>query len=62
MSPEDKLRDQIASMETRIAKAADKPAKAKSEGSDTVDALQTGFDKMSAKLEKAKAELAELES
>ena len=59
MSPEEKLRDQIASMQTRIGKAADKLEKAKAEGADTVDALQLGYDKMSAKLDKAKAELAQ---
>lgn len=62
MSPEEKLRDQIASMQKRIDKTSEKVAAAKAEGADSADALQLGLDKMTAKLEKAKSDLAELET
>lgn len=62
MSPEEKLRDQIASMQKRIEKTTEKVAAAREEGADSVDALQLGLDKMTAKLEKAKSDLAELEA
>lgn len=61
MSPEEKLRDQIASMQKRIEKTTEKVAAAKAEGADSADALQLGLDKMTAKLEKSKAELEQLE-
>jgi len=57
MSPEDKLKDQLTSMNGRIDKAQAKLEKAKLEGSDTTDALQLGVDKMLAKREKMRAEL-----
>lgn len=60
MLPEEKLRDQIRSMQTRIEKTTVKVTAARAEGSDITDALQLGLDKMTAKLEKAKSELAEL--
>ena len=60
MSPEEKLRDQITSMQTRIVKTTAKVAAARAEGSDITDALQLGLDKMTAKLAKAKSDLAEL--
>ena len=60
MSPEEKLRDQITSMQTRIVKTTAKVTAARAEGSDITDALQLGLDKMTAKLEKAKSDLAEL--
>lgn len=62
MSPEEKLRDQIASMQKRIEKTTEKVAAAREEGADSADALQLGLDKMTAKLEKAKSDLAELEA
>jgi len=58
MSPEEKLKDQLTSMTGRIDKAQSKLAKAKSEGSDTADAMQLGVDKMLAKREKLRGELA----
>lgn len=57
MSPEDKLRSQIQSMEQRLEKNRDKLAKAEAEGADHVDALRTGVEKLEQKLEAAKAEL-----
>ncbi len=57
MSPEDKLRDQLQSMSGRLEKAHAKLEQAKTEGADTVDALQTGYDKMLAKQGKLRDEL-----
>ncbi len=60
MSPEEKLRDQVASLEKRLTKAEEKLATAKAEGSDTVDALQTGVDKLKEKLSTQKTALEKL--
>lgn len=57
MSPEDKLRDQLTAMTSRIEKAQSKLASAKADNADTVDALQLGLDKMLAKQQKLRDEL-----
>ncbi len=57
MSDEDKLRDQLQSLEGRLQKAGDKLAQAKAEGADTVDALQTGFDKLQGKQQELREQL-----
>ena len=57
MTPEDKLKDQLTSIATRLDKAQAKWVKAQAEGADTVDALQLGLDKMQAKRDKLCAEL-----
>ena len=57
MSPADKLRDQIASMEKRLQKARERLNKAEAENDDNVDAFRTGVEKTEAKLAKARTDL-----
>lgn len=57
MSPEDKLRDQIASLETRLEKARQRLAKAEAEDDPNLDAFKAGVEKTEAKLKQARTEL-----
>lgn len=56
-SEQDKLEQAVVSTRKRLATAEEKLAAAQTEGSDLVDALQTGVDKTRAKLEKAEQAL-----
>jgi electron transport complex protein RnfC len=58
MDEGEKLEQAVVSTEKRLATAEEKLAAAKAEGSDLVDALQTGVDKTREKLDKARAALA----
>lgn len=60
MSPEDKARANLESLRTRLAKAEEKVAAAKTEGSANLDALQQGAEKLQQKITEALAELAAL--
>ncbi|GAB3095193.1 electron transport complex subunit RsxC [Aestuariicella hydrocarbonica] len=57
MSPEDKLRDQIASLETRLDKAKQRLAKAEAEDDPNLDAFKAGVEKTEAKLQQTKQQL-----
>ena len=57
MSPEEKLNNQINSLQSRIEKARDKLQKAEAEGSEHIDALRTGLEKLEAKLVKTQGDL-----
>ena len=61
LSPEEKLRANIESLQARLNKAQEKAEQAKAENSPTASALQLGAEKMQQKLAEAQAELAELE-
>lgn len=58
MSPSDKLKASISSLESRLEKAKTKLEEAQQQGSDKVEALQSGYQKLQQKLDDAKAELA----
>ena len=60
MSPEDKARANLESLRARLAKAEEKFAAAKSEGSANLDALQQGAEKLQQKITEALAELTAL--
>jgi len=60
MSPEDKARANLESLRTRLAKAEEKVAAAKTEGSANLDALQQGAEKLQQKITEALAELTAL--
>lgn len=60
MSPEDKARANLESLRARLAKAEEKTAAAKAEGSANLDALQQGLDKLQQKVAEALAELTAL--
>lgn len=60
MSPEDKARANLDSLRARLAKAEEKVAAAKTEGSANLDALQQGAEKLQQKITEALAELAAL--
>jgi Na+-translocating ferredoxin:NAD+ oxidoreductase subunit C len=60
MSPEDKARANLESLRSRLAKAQEKAAAAKTEGSANADALQQGADKLQQKITEALAELTAL--
>jgi len=60
MSPEDKARANLESLRARLAKADEKVAAAKTEGSANLDALQQGAEKLQQKITEALAELAAL--
>jgi len=61
LSPTDKLRANLESLEARFAKAREKAEQAAAEGSPTAKALQLGAEKLQEKIADVKAELAELE-
>lgn len=61
LSPEEKLRANIESLQARLIKSQEKAEQAKAENSPTANALQLGAEKMQQKLAEAQAELAELE-
>lgn len=60
MSPEDKARANLESLRSRLAKAEEKVAAAKAEGSANLDALEQGANKLRDKITEALAELAAL--
>lgn len=60
MSPEDKARANLESLRARFAKAEEKVAAAKTEGSANLDALQQGAEKLQQKITEALAELTAL--
>lgn len=60
MAPDEKLRSTLESLHTRLAKAREKAAAAKTEGSDTAEALQQGVEKLQQKIADTEAELAQL--
>jgi electron transport complex protein RnfC len=60
MSPEDKARANLESLRARLAKAEEKVAAAKADGSANLDALQQGAEKLQQKIADALAELAAL--
>lgn len=60
MSPEEKAKANLESLRARLAKAEEKVATAKAEGSAHLDALQQGADKLQQKIAEAIAELAAL--
>lgn len=57
MSPEEKLREQIAALEKRLDKANQRLAKAEADNDDNLEAFRAGVEKTSAKLAQARAEL-----
>lgn len=57
MSPEDKARANLESLRSRLAKAEEKVAAAKADGSPNLDALQQGAEKLQQKIMEALAEL-----
>jgi Na+-translocating ferredoxin:NAD+ oxidoreductase subunit C len=61
LSPEEKLRANIESLQARLIKSQEKAEQAKAENSPTASALQLGAEKMQQKLAEAQAELAALE-
>ncbi len=60
MSPADKAKANLESLRSRLAKAEEKAAAAKAEGSANADALQQGAEKLQQKITEALAELAAL--
>ena len=60
MAPDDKVKANLESLRTRLAKAQEKAEAAKAEGSSTADALQQGVEKLQQKIAEAEAELAAL--
>lgn len=60
MSPEDKAKANLESLRARLAKAEEKVAAAKTEGSANLDALQQGAEKLQQKISEALAELTAL--
>ncbi len=57
LSPEEKLRAQRDSLQTRLEKARAKLAKAETEGDDNVDAFRTAVDKLESKLADTESQL-----
>lgn len=60
MSPEEKLKAQLTALETRVQKAKEKLQKAEADGSEHVEALRTGLEKMTAKLVNTQEQLEQL--
>ena len=60
LSPEDKVRANLESLRSRLAKAEEKVAAAKADGNANLDALQQGAEKLQQKVADALAELAAL--
>ena len=57
MSPQEKLQSQLASLKQRLEKAKAKLATAETEGSEHIDALRSGAQKLEDKLTATQAEL-----
>ncbi|MDO3381840.1 electron transport complex subunit RsxC [Gilvimarinus algae] len=60
MSPEEKLRSSLESLYQRLEKAEQKVKEAEQEGSDKLDALKQGVDKLKDKIASTQSELAEI--
>jgi electron transport complex protein RnfC len=60
LSPEDKLKADLESLQARLQKAQEKVETAKAEGSHTLDALQQGVEKLQQKIAQTTASLKEL--
>jgi electron transport complex protein RnfC len=60
LSPTDKLKADLESLQTRLQKAQEKVEAAKTEGSSTLDALQQGVEKLQQKIAQTTASLKEL--
>lgn len=60
LSPADKLKADLESLQTRLQKAQEKVEAAKAEGSSNLDALQQGAEKLQQKIEQTVASLKEL--
>jgi electron transport complex protein RnfC len=60
LSPEDKLKADLESLQVRLQKAQEKVETAKAEGSHTLDALQQGVEKLQQKIAQTTASLKEL--
>ncbi|BFM06387.1 electron transport complex subunit RsxC [Halioxenophilus aromaticivorans] len=60
MTPAQKAQADVESLQKRLTKAQEKLQAAQAEGSDKVPALQMGVDKLSAKLEQAQRDLAQI--
>ncbi|MBK8188513.1 MAG: electron transport complex subunit RsxC [Cellvibrio sp.] len=60
LSPTDKLKADLESLQTRLQKAQEKVEAAKTEGSSNLDALQQGAEKLQQKIEQTIASLKEL--
>ena len=61
MSPEEKLNDQLASLNKRVGKAREKLQQAELESSEHIAAFKTGLEKMETKLITTQAELTRLQ-
>lgn len=62
MPEQDKIRQSLESLEKRIEKATDRVAQARTESSDTLEALENGLNKLLEKKADAEAQLAALDS
>jgi len=62
MSPEEKLKSQLSSLETRVEKARAKLKQAEADNSEHIDALRLGLEKMETKLATTQQAINELES
>ncbi|MFT6388075.1 MAG: electron transport complex protein RnfC [Cellvibrionaceae bacterium] len=62
MSPKEKLKSQLTGLETRVDKTRDKVKQAEVDGSEHIDALCLGLEKMEAKLAATQQAINELES
>ncbi len=60
LSPGDKLRTSLEAMQSRLVKAREKAAEARSTGAATADALQQGVEKLEQKIAEIQAELSQL--
>ncbi len=60
MSAEEKLKEQLSSLENRLAKARQRLAQAEADNDPNTEALRTGVEKMQAKLAQTKAELEQM--
>ena len=57
MSPEEKLRDQVESLEKRLDKAKQRLTKAEADNDENIDAFKAGVEKTQTKLEQTRAQL-----
>ncbi|MGH1439001.1 MAG: electron transport complex subunit RsxC [Cellvibrionaceae bacterium] len=62
MSPEEKLKSQLSSLETRVEKARAKLKQAEADNSEHIDTLRLGLEKMETKLATTQQAIKELES